>query len=360
MRKLVCALLFVCLMLPVMVQAETTPEKFTVSFFGSFDTVISIIGYAQSKAVFDEETAKAQESFRYYHQLFDIYNQYGDLHNLCYVNLQAAKAPVQVPSELFSLLQYAKEMYKPSQKTVNIALGPVLALWHQAREDSELDPEKAYLPELSALEEANLHTNLDDLILDAGAGTVYFMDPLMKLDVGAVAKGYAAELVARQLLQGPMPSFAINAGGNIRLGSPPLDGRANWGVAVQDPDGFALADPNSDVMDTLFLHNMSVVTSGDYQRYYVYQGKRYHHIISPETLMPPQHFRSVTIITEDSGYADLLSTTLFLMPYEEGIEFVKSLSGVEAIWILNDRSIRMTEGIKVSAKSQGATNAAQP
>lgn len=360
MKKLVCALLALCLMLPVMAQAETVYEKYTVSFFGSFDTVISIIGYAQSKAMFEEVTAKAQESFRYYHQLYDIYNQYGDLHNLHYVNLEASTAPVHVPSELFSLLQYAKEMYGPSQETVNIALGPVLAIWHQAREDSELDPEKAYLPELAVLEAANLHTDLDDLILDADASTVFFRDPLMKLDVGAVAKGYAAELVARQLLQGPMPSFAINAGGNVRLGNPPLDGRANWGVAVQDPDGFALADPNSDVMDTLFLHNMSVVTSGDYQRYYIYQGERYHHIISPDTLMPPQYFRSVTIITEDSGYADLLSTTLFLMPYEEGVKFVKSLPGVEVIWILNDRSMRMTEGIKVLAKSQGASNPAQP
>lgn len=360
MKKLVCILLVLFLMLPVIAQTETAYEKYTVSFFGSFDTVISIIGYAQSKATFEEETAKAQESFRYYHQLYDIYNQHGELHNLHYVNQEASKAPVQVPTELFDLLQYAKEMYGPSQETVNIALGPVLAIWHQAREDSELDPEKAYLPELAVLEAANLHTDLDDLTLDADASTVFFRDPLMKLDVGAVAKGYAAELVARQLLQGPMPSFAINAGGNIRLGNPPLDGRANWGVAVQDPDGFALADPNSDVMDTLFLHNMSVVTSGDYQRYYVYQGERYHHIISPDTLMPPQYFRSVTIITEDSGYADLLSTTLFLMPYEEGVEFVKSLPGVEAVWILNDRCMRMTNGIKEIAKSQGATNPAQP
>jgi len=360
MKRLVCALLVFCLLLPMIAQAETTYEKYTVSFFGSFDTVISIIGYAQSMSTFEEVTAKAQERFHYYHQLFDIYNQYGELHNLWYVNQEAAKAPVQVPSELFSLLQYAKEMYGPSLEMVNIALGTVLAIWHQAREDSELDPERAYLPELAELEAANLHTDLDDLILDADASTVFFQDPFMQLDVGAVAKGYATELVARQLLQGPMPSFAINAGGNVRLGNPPLDGRANWGVAVQDPDGFALADPNSDVMDTLFLHNTSVVTSGDYQRYYIYQGERYHHIISPDTLMPPQYFRSVTIITEDSGYADLLSTTLFLMPYEEGAEFVGNLPGVDAIWILNDRSMRMTDGIKDKAKSQGVTNPAQP
>lgn len=360
MKKLVCAILLISLLLPVISQAETSYEKYSTSFFGSFDTVISIIGYTQNMNDFEAETAKAQESFLYYHQLFDKYNQYGELHNLWYVNQAAAAGPVDVPDELFRLLEFAKDMYEPSRKLVNIALGPVLVLWHQAREDAELDAENASLPDLEALAQANQHTDLDKLILDADTKTVYFADPYMQLDVGAVAKGYATEQVARQLLQGPMTSFAINAGGNVRLGNPPLDGRRNWGVAVQDPDGFALSDPNSDVMETLFLHNASVVTSGDYQRYFVYQGERYHHIISPVTLMPPRFFRSITVITEDSSYADLLSTALFLMPYEEGAQFVASLEGVDAVWILNDRSLLISDGIKDKAKSLGVTNPAQP
>lgn len=360
MKKLVCAMLVIFLLLPVMSQAEAPYEKYSMSFFGSFDTVISIIGYTQRMSDFEAETAKAQKSFHYYHQLFDKYNQYGELHNLWYVNQAAAASPVKVPEELFSLLEFAKEMYQPSQKMVNIALGPVLVLWHQAREDAELDADTALLPDIEALKEANQHTDLDMLMLDAGTRTVFFLDPYMQLDVGAVAKGYAAELVAQQLLRGPMTSFAINAGGNVRLGDPPRDGRKNWGVAVQDPDGFALTNPNSDVMDTLFLHNTSVVTSGDYQRYFIFQGERYHHIISPVTLMPPRYFRSITVITENSSYADLLSTALFLMPYEEGAQFVDTLQGVDAVWILNDRSMRISDGLKDKAKSLGITNPAQP
>ena len=184
--------------------------------------------------------------------------------------------------------------------------------------------------------------------------TVYFVDPDMKLDVGAVAKGYATEIVARTLLSGDMNSFIISAGGNVRLGNPPLDGRKGWGVGIQDPDGavFGL----SDIVETLFLANASVVTSGDYQRFYTVDGVNYHHLIDPDTLMPGTHFRSVSVITEDSGFADMLSTAAFLMPYEESRAFIESLDGVEAIWLFPDGTKEMTDGAAKIAKSRGATN----
>ena len=183
--------------------------------------------------------------------------------------------------------------------------------------------------------------------------TVYFADPQLRLDVGAVAKGYATELVSQMLLAGPMPSFIISAGGNVRTGIIPQDGRKAWGVGIQDPDGnvFGLAD----YVEVLYIHDVSVVTSGDYQRYYEVDGQRYHHLIDPETLMPDTDFRSVSIITQDSGYADMLSTAAVLMPYEESRAFIDSLDGVEAIWLFPDGSMQMTDGAMTVAMSCGAT-----
>ena len=112
----------------------------------------------------------------------------------------------------------------------------------------------------------------------------------------------------------------------------------------------------SDIVETLYVTGCSVVTSGDYQRYYVVDGQRYHHLIDPDTLMPDTDFRSVSIITEDSGYADLLSTAAFLMPYEESRAFVDSLDGVEAIWLFPDGSKKMTFGAMNVAKSCGASH----
>ena len=121
-------------------------------------------------------------------------------------------------------------------------------------------------------------------------------------------------------------------------------------------DGRVVAQSQGDIIETLFVHDLSVVTSGDYQRYVEIDGVRYHHIISPETLMPTHYMRSVSILTEHSGYADLLSTAVFLMPFDEGLAFVESLPGVEAVWVLNDCSVRMTKGAEAVARSFGASN----
>ena len=337
-------------------KQELTYEKYSMSFFGTFDTVISIIGYAPDQATFDQEAAKAQELFTNLHQQFDKYHLYEGVNNLRTLNEQAAQQPVPVPQELFDLILYCKEHQTKLRNTVNIALGSVLALWHDAREKAEVTPTAACLPDKQALLQAALHTDIDDIVLDQQNRTVMFTDPALQLDLGAAAKGYATELVAQQLLKGPMPSFIINAGGNVRTGHSPKDGRNNWGVAIQHPDGRVVAQSQGDIIETLFVHDLSVVTSGDYQRYVEIDGVRYHHIISPETLMPTHHMRSVSILTEHSGYADLLSTAVFLMPFEEGLAFVESLPGVEAVWVLNDCSVRMTKGAEAVARSFGASN----
>lgn len=350
---LVALVLLLSALIPVTVSGEAQVQKYSYMFFGTFDTAITIIGYAKSKEVFDRLAQEAEEMFKGFHQQFNQYYPYEGLNNLYYLNNNAAKAPVKVPQELFDLLTWTKVRQQETRGQVNIALGPVLALWHDERERAESDPDQARLPELDALKEAANHTSMDDLILDEKDNTVYYRDPKMKLDLGAVAKGYATELVAQHLLASDMPSFIINAGGNVRAGHPPLDGRTAWGVSIQDPDVGLVLPSGNDVMDILYLSDLSIVTSGDYQRYFTVKGQRYHHLISPDTLFPTHHMRSVTIITHDSGVADLLSTAVFLMPFEEGFEFVNGLPGVEALWVLNDRRVEMTEGAKKISYSQG-------
>ena len=360
-RILSAALAIILLVLPFGLLSpgpraeETAYNKYSFMFFGTFDTAISLIGFAETADEFDRMAKLAEDLFNNYHRQFNQYLPYEGLNNLYTLNQSAAKGPVAVPQVLFDLLSYCKQMQGMTRGTVNIALGSVLSLWHDERENAEENPDKAKLPDPTALKAAAEHTNIDDVILDEAARTVYFRDPLLKLDVGAVAKGYAAELVATALTQAGMQSFIINAGGNVRIGSAPRDGRKGWGIAVQDPDAEIVSPGSSEVMDVFYLSDVSVVTSGDYQRYFTVGGKRYHHLISPDTLMPADYMRSVTIITRDSGYADLLSTAVFLMPFEEGLAFVQSLEGVDAVWVLNDRSIHMTEGAISAAYSQGAT-----
>ena len=241
-----------------------------------------------------------------------------------------------------------KDLQPKLNGRVNIAMGSVLGCWHEMREEGES------LPETDLLRKLNEHTDFDDVIIDEKAGTVYFADPGLSLDLGAVAKGYTTEIVASWLLTSDMPSYIISAGGNVRCGLAPLDGRARWGVGIQDPEASVLPGANT-TLDAVYLKDASVVTSGDYQRYYTVDGVRYHHIIDPDTLFPSDYMRQITIVTRDSGYADALSTALFLMPYEEGRAFVDDLEGVDAYWVLQDGTVHFTDGLAPYLKSQGGS-----
>ena len=357
MKKAAGILLLVLLLAAFALPGSADMNKYSTVFMDTFDTVISLIGYAENQETFDARAAETHAMYLHLHKLFDTYNSYADegITSVCDVNRQAAVEPVKVDPILFGLLTFCKSNYELVNGQTNVAMGSVLSIWHEYREAGLDDPENAKLPPMADLQAAAQHMNIDDLILDEAAQTVYFADPEMKLDVGAVAKGYATEIVSQMLLAGDMPSFIISAGGNVRCGQKPLDGRARWGVSIQDP-GPADGLPGTGYMDVLYLTNLSVVTSGDYQRYYTVDGVRYHHLIDPDTLYPGQHMRAVTIVTQDSGLADALSTAVFLMPYEQGRAFVEALDGVEAYWVLLDGSVQCTDGLRAMLASQGASS----
>ena len=346
--RVLAALLAIMLLLPLtgcsaQKQQSAAYQKFSGVFYDSFDTVTTVIGYAQQRETFDKAFAEVKGMFDRYHQVFDGYNEYAGVNNLFTVNRDAGKGPAKAEQELIDLLLWLQKEQGATRGQANVALGPVLKIWHDYR---TLGVE---VPLMQDLLDASAHTDFDKVVVDAENGTVHFLDPDMRLDLGAVAKGYTVEIVAQKLLAGDMPSFIISAGGNVRCGIKPLDGRNRWGVAIEDPQN------TSNYKDVLFMTNLSAVTSGDYQRYYTVDGVKYHHLIDPDTLMPGAHMHAVTIVTEDSGLADLMSTAVFLMPYEEGREFVDSIPGVEAYWVLLDGSVRMTEGMTRMLRSQGAT-----
>lgn len=355
--KKVLRMLLTALLIPVFVlfpSAKAAEQKrFTNHFFNTFDTIVSLIGYAPDQETFDSAFQAVQDRFIYLHRLFDKYNAYEGINNLYTVNEKAAQEPVKVAPELMEVLVYCREMQKKYPGATNIALGSVLNIWHDHRDIAENDPASATVPELTDLQAAAAHTDMDKVILDEENSTVFFEDPGLSLDVGAVAKGYAAESAAQLLLSSPMTSFIINAGGNVRAGDKPQDGRNAWGVGIQDP--FSSAYSDAPPVETLFLRDLSVVTSGINERYYEIDGVRYHHLIDPDTLFPARHMASVTIVTESSTLADFLSTTLFMMPYEEGRALIDSLPEVDALWVPLDGTVQMTDGLSSVALSKGAT-----
>jgi thiamine biosynthesis lipoprotein len=210
---------------------------------------------------------------------------------------------------------------------MNIAMGSVLSIWHDYRTAGLDDYKNASLPPMSDLQAAAEHVNIDDIIIDDENNTVFLADPKMKLDVGAFAKGYAVEMVARMLEDMGKTGYTLNVGGNIRTIGTKYNGDM-WKAGIENP-----ADTTT-YIEYISLAGEAVVTSGSYQRYYIVNGKSYHRIIDIDTLMPAEKgFLSVSVICKDSGMGDGLSTALFCMTLEEGMALVNSLEGVEAMWV---------------------------
>ena len=216
-------------------------------------------------------------------------------------------------------------------------------LWHDAREDGIDEPENAYVPSADELNKAAKHTDINDVIINVQEQTVFLADPMMSLDVGALGKGYATEKAAELLMDLGVTSYVLNIGGNIRTIGAKVSGNG-WITGITNPD------KNSAVpyVCKVIIKDVSLVTSGDYERYYVVGNTSYHHIIDPKTNMPANYFSSVSIFTKDSGLADALSTALFCMSYEDGLALIKKIGGVDAIWVSRDGTLKMTDGITLS------------
>lgn len=295
-----------------------------------FDTVITVVGYEKTQEEFDSVANEILRQFSEYHKLYSIYHRFEGMENLCTINelVDGEHRTVTVDKRIIDMLLYAREMYSVTENTVNIAMGSVLSLWHTYRELGKDDPEEASLPPMDSLKAAADHTDISKLIIDEENCTVTLTDPLMKLDVGAIAKGYATECVARFLEEQGINGYILNVGGNVRAVGGKPDGTL-WTVGVENPIG-------EDYLAYLQLNGQSVVTSGSYQRFYYVDGKSYHHIIHPETLMPAEGFVSVSVICKDSGLGDAISTALFCMSQEEGLALVESIPELEAMWVTED------------------------
>lgn len=332
--KRLIVILLTLLLLPGCAGAGEELKQYSATFLTLFDTVTTIVGRDTSEAAFQEKAQAVHDELLVYHQLFDIYQNYEGLNNLKTVNDHPGEA-VTVDRAIIELLLDCKYYYDLTGGVVNPALGSVLELWHEARTDGVDDPVHAYLPDGEALQRAAAHTNIDAVRIDEENNTVTITDPELRLDVGAVAKGWAVQRLARTAPEG----LLLSVGGNVCATGPKDASGTPWVVGVQDPDG------GDAYLHTLYLTQGSVVTSGDYQRAYVVDGQLYHHIIDPITLYPGRLWRAVTVVCPDSGLADCLSTALFLLPQAEGQELLDEC-GAAAMWVDSSGEIFYSTGFE--------------
>jgi len=291
-----------------------------------FNTPCIVYDYSgMSDEEFSELCDDIEGLTRKYHRLFDIYHTYPDTVNIKSIN-DGAGEEIEVSSELYEFLVFCKKMHSLTEGEMNIALGAVLSLWHDCRETAEVG--SAALPDEGELSEAMRHTDIEKLLL-LDNNRVRLADEKMRLDVGAVGKGYAVNKIAEELLGRGISGVVLDFGGNLRaIGKKPSgDG---WSTGITHPRVQGSYITKFEISDT------SVVTSGDYERYFTVGDKRYHHIIDKDTGMPARAFSSVTVVTQDSGVADALSTALFCMDSADEVK-----AAVDKIFEATGKSIRV-------------------
>ena len=246
------------------------------------------------------------------------------------INRNSGLKSVKVSDDTFSILE--NKYARISNGKFDFTIGPLVSLWG-------IGTESAGVPELSEIADALKLVNSRNLLLDRENQTVFLTKKGMEIDAGAAAKGYIADRVSDYLKNKGIKSAIINLGGNIlTIGTKP-DGRL-FRIGIQDPD-----DTRGEYIGIAELDNKSLVTSGIYERYFEENGRKYHHILDPETGFPVENnILGISVITENSVDGDVLSTTLFLMGIDKGLEYAEKKDGIEVLFISDKREIFMTEG----------------
>lgn len=315
--------------------------RYEAQFLTLFDTMTTIVGYEVDQDTFKDNIQLIHDDLEIYHKLFDIYNNYEGINNIKTINDNAGKKEVKVDEKIIDMLELAKEMYEKTDGYVNVAFGSVLKIWHDYRERNIEDPEFAAIPSFDELKKAAEHVDIDKLIIDRENLTVYLADENMRLDVGAIAKGYSVQKAVEHARERGLKSYLVNVGGNVCSVSAKPDG-SKWNIGLQNPK----MEEDKPFVFNVSLETQCLVSSGNYQRYFMLDGVRYHHIINKDTLMPENYFDAVSIICEDSGLADALTTALYNMSYEDGLKLLDKFENVEAVWNFPDETSRYTEGFK--------------
>lgn len=262
------------------------------------------------------------------HILFDIFNAYEGINNLYSINANAGSRPVEVEQPVIDMLSAAVEAYHITGGMTNVAAGSVFRVWHEHRLIGAQTPDYATLPSVDELIRASKLTNIEDLIIDRANNTVFLANPGMSLDVGSIAKGFAVELAMEAVIEAGISAALISAGGHVVAHGVP-GGREAWSAGIQNPD---ISPGAAQMIDAVAFTDASLSISGGYERFFEVDGKFLGHIIDPVTLMPADRFKQVAVLHQSSWMSDILSTALFILPQEEGLQIALE-HGAEVLWV---------------------------
>ena len=250
------------------------------------------------------------------------------------ISIHAGNKPQIVSNDTYYVIQKAIKYCTLSKGAFDITIKPVVTLWGIGNEGKRI-------PSSSEIEEKLKSVNYKDIVVNINDRSVFLKKKKQEIDVGGIAKGYAADEVKNVMIKNGIKSALINLGGNILALGTKIDGTP-WSVGIQDP-----FKTRGEFVLTISIINKSVVTSGNYERYFEVEGKRFHHIINPSTGYPSESdIVGATIISDNSIDGDGLSTGVYIMGVQKAIKLIEEIDGVDAILITKSKEIYVTSGMK--------------
>lgn len=311
-------------------QMKKDPENLPVTkTFLKFDTVITIKLFGDKDA--DKHLQEIDQLLDRIDGQINMYNMQSVINQ---VNASAGKKAVTVPDETFRLVKKSMEYAHDTEGAFNPAIGALVKLWGIGNGGE-------HPPAEHLIEQAKSLSQYSDIELNENKSSIKLVKSGMSIDLGAIGKGYAADLIADYLRGEKVESALIDLGGSsiTTIGSKP--GGADWHIGIQEPDQLRGED-----IGTIPLKNNTISTSGVYERYFVFDGIRYHHILDSKTGVPTRNgILSVTIIGGTAAAGDALTTAVIVKGLKEGISYLEKKTDTEGIFITEDKKIYITSGL---------------
>jgi thiamine biosynthesis lipoprotein len=303
-------------------------------------TVVEITTVSRDEPAADEAMTAA---FREIRRLDNLLSTYKESSAVSEVNRAAGRRAVAVGEEVLKLVGKALEVADLTEGGFNIAIGPAVTLWSVT--------DQPHLPSADEIEAVRPFVDVRRIRADGSENTLFLEQSGMRIDVGGIGKGYASDRAVAVLKQHGIAAGIVAVAGDIMTFGKKPDGRP-WRVAIRHPrrDDAPLTE--------LDLSDEAVSTSGDYERYFIMDGKRYHHILDPKTLYPAAASQSVTIVAREAIWADALATGVFVMGPEKGMALIERLPNVEGLIVDQTGNIHVSTGLKsrITLSEKGGTS----
>lgn len=286
------------------------------------DTFCEISCYSNDR---DKAVAAMDAAFREMQRIESVFSKFDENSAVSRINRLAGEEKVNVSKEVFNLTEDSIYYSQISRGAFDITVAPLMDIWGFVRRHKAI-------PNKEAIDNALRSVGYKDIELDSKESSIRFLNKGTKIDFGGIAKGYAVDRAKDVLVSHGIKDGLINLGGNMfALGS--AYGKESWTIGVQDPRN------KGKLLKSFELNDRAISTSGNYERFFEIGGKRYSHIINPVTGEPCQGIISVTVVADSAEKADALSTAIFVMGAEKGLELAVAVKDIKVLILKEDGEI---------------------